>query len=118
MLTSCSCTSHVTMKLPCCHIVSVRELSGLQGFDDTVIDRRWTKEYYLSHHRIFADHGNEVPEFTITQTEYSSFKPLSQQQKYRKAFPTCRQLAQLAAEEAGDRWKRRLAALEALVTAW
>lgn len=103
--TSCSCTFHVTMKLPRRHIFLIRELCDLQGFGDTLIDRRWTKEYYLSHHRIFTDIANEVPLCTITQTEHFSAKPLSAQQKYRKTFLVCRQLAQLAAE-AGEMEKQ------------
>ncbi|KAH7950656.1 hypothetical protein HPB51_028320 [Rhipicephalus microplus] len=43
---------------------------------------------------------------------------MSQHEKYREVFPTCKYIAQLAAEETGERYQGRLKVLLALSEAW
>lgn len=51
--TSCTCCSWLSMKLPCRHILAIRAEVGLDIYDETLCDRRWTMEYYKESQRIF-----------------------------------------------------------------
>ncbi len=54
---SCQCLSWISMKLPCSHILAVRENVGLQLFDEDLCDRRWHLSFYKSCQRALqTDH--------------------------------------------------------------
>lgn len=48
----CSCSFFVSMELPCHHIFRIRELKHLSLFSETLVAKRWTKNYYLSSSRL------------------------------------------------------------------
>lgn len=54
---SCQCLSWNSMKLPCSHILAVRENVGLQLFSEDLCDRRWHLSFYkLSQRALRTDH--------------------------------------------------------------
>ena len=63
-LESCTCSSHISMKLPCRHIFAVRSKHGLDLFDASLCDRRWTLEYYFANQRVFQS-GESNPTSTV-----------------------------------------------------
>ena len=61
-------------RLPCRHILAVREKCHLELFDESLCDQRWSLAYYKSKQRIFRpeeeeegcdDHPVEVPVLTF-----------------------------------------------------
>lgn len=119
-VSSCSCPFWVTMKLPCRHILAVRATSGVDPYNEGLVDKRWTTAYYRSNQRIFQGQDEEYtsPPCSVTMTVQISPKVLSQQQKFRKAFLTCQRIAQLAAEATRGSYYERIEPLENLVKAW
>lgn len=52
---TCQCIGRMSMLLPCCHILAYREKIGLNLFDKSLCDKRWTFDHYKSSQRIFSD---------------------------------------------------------------
>ena len=50
--TSCTCCSWISMKLPCQHIFAIRMELGLDVYDETLCDKRWSMDYYRESQRI------------------------------------------------------------------
>lgn len=50
---SCECTSWMSMKLPCRHILMVRSRLGLGMYEESLCAKRWTASYYKLSQRIF-----------------------------------------------------------------
>lgn len=48
------------MKLPCRHILSVRSVLGLDLYDESLCDKRWTSSYFQESQRIFLSHQPEL----------------------------------------------------------
>ena len=48
---SCNCTDYNSMGLPCRHLLKVRSIKKLNLFDEYLCKERWTKQYFLKHHR-------------------------------------------------------------------
>lgn len=57
---SCQCLSWSSMKLPCSHILAVRENVGLQLFDEDLCDRRWHLSFYKSCQRALRTDHNDA----------------------------------------------------------
>ena len=53
--TTCTCSSWLSMKLPCRHILAVRSRLNLNVFDELLCDKRWSAEYYRASQRVFQD---------------------------------------------------------------
>ena len=51
--TACQCMAWKSMRLPCRHILAVRESLGMDLFDQTLCDQRWSMDYYRTKQRIF-----------------------------------------------------------------
>ena len=51
--TSCTCCSWLSMKLPCRHIFAIRQEMGLDIYDESLCDERWSMEYYRASQQIF-----------------------------------------------------------------
>ena len=43
---SCTCSSFVSMKLPCHHIFTIRSKLGFDLYDTSLCNRRWSVDYY------------------------------------------------------------------------
>ena len=50
---ACQCGFWQSMRLPCRHILAVRESLGVNLFDEALCDGRWSMEYYKANQRIF-----------------------------------------------------------------
>lgn len=53
--TSCTCCSWQSMRLPCRHIFALRVELGLDVYEESLCDKRWTMEYYRENQRIFQE---------------------------------------------------------------
>ncbi|KAL1472594.1 hypothetical protein MTO96_039225, partial [Rhipicephalus appendiculatus] len=116
--TNCNCSFWCAMRLPCRHVFAVRRTLNISLFDDTLFLKRWSRAYYYSHQRAFLSQQNCTAEHSISEQAARPRRPLSQHEKYREVFPTCKYIAQLAAEETGERYQGRLRVLLALSEAW
>ena len=52
---SCTCSSWLSMRLPCRHILAVRSMLNLDVYDITLCDERWSSDYYKASQRVFQD---------------------------------------------------------------
>ena len=76
---SCECLSWKSMKLPCRHIFALRKHLGMDLFDSSLCDRRWSIDYYKSKQRIFvSDNCTESPDVSMVRFSASKKKTLSQ----------------------------------------
>lgn len=57
---TCSCTFHKSMILPCRHIFKFREQNEIELFAPELCDQRWTKQYYQKSHPALTMNG-EIP---------------------------------------------------------
>ena len=53
--TTCTCSSWLSMKLPCRHILAVRSSLNLNVFDELLCDKRWSGDYYGASQCVFQD---------------------------------------------------------------
>lgn len=56
---NCECTSWLSMRLPCRHILLSRSKLGLDVYDESLCDKRWTRAYYKVSQRIFLQSESE-----------------------------------------------------------
>lgn len=115
----CSCSFWLSMHLPCKHVLGARRHLDMNEYDDTLYAARWSKAYYHTHHGFFHEAG-EKQEVRSSVSSIQRTRPhaLSAAQKYRAVFHTCKYLAQLAAEETGNRFQARAEILVKLSKAW
>jgi len=52
---TCNCIFYNSMKLPCRHILKIRNLSLTPLFDPDLCDKRWTRDYYYKNQRVFKN---------------------------------------------------------------
>ncbi|XP_037282544.2 zinc finger SWIM domain-containing protein 3-like [Rhipicephalus microplus] len=116
--TNCNCSFWNAMRLPCRHVFAVRRTLNISLFDDKLFLKRWSKAYYYCHQRAFLSQEKCTTEHSISEQAAKPRRPMSQHEKYREVFPTCKYIAQLAAEETGERYQGRLKVLLALSEAW
>ena len=126
--TSCLCSFATSMKLPCRHLLALRDSLGLQLFDPVLCHKRWTKSYFYHSHRIFRQNVEENNEYnahpddfisiTIEESRTAGENVLSRHDKYRKAFSIAQKIANVASEASGKQFDERLACLKSLLDAW
>ena len=51
---SCTCLFFSTMRLPCRHIIAVRQAAGENMYDESLCDIRWTNDFFKNNERIFS----------------------------------------------------------------
>ena len=75
MVTSstCECTSWMSMKLPCRHILVVRSKLDLGLYDESLCSKRWSVAYYKLNQRIFLS-GKETNDNPLQIVHVSSPK--------------------------------------------
>ncbi|KAL7299452.1 hypothetical protein TKK_0007694 [Trichogramma kaykai] len=62
--TNCTCFNAITMSLPCRHIFKVRNMMGLNLFEESLCNIRWTKKVYLQKNPIYnTDEDQQSLEF-------------------------------------------------------
>ncbi|CAL8258529.1 unnamed protein product [Arctogadus glacialis] len=119
---SCQCGFFKSMGLPCHHIFRFRQLNDIELFDESLVMRRWLKDYYIQSHPIFESVSNTPslpasPRVAISQVS-SSKKPLAQHLKYRKAYHITQRLASLASEATGEKFNHRINLILRLEESW
>ena len=75
---TCQCIGRMSMLLPCRHILAHREKTGLNLFDESLCDKRWTLDYYKSSQRIFSGEVHNPSEVSVVQVLAPKKKSLSQ----------------------------------------
>ena len=106
----CTCLFFSRMALPCKHIFKVRELVGLSAFDEALVHKRWTMDFYLSTNRLNSlpishgqDEDHSVECITIEENKTNVF---TQSQKFKKGLQAAQVLASLVSEEEWLRLKK------------
>lgn len=119
----CDCSFFTRMSLPCKHIFKVRELVRLPAFDETLGQKRWGMDFYLTTNRlslavpILHDHDLEhCVEYVSSHTENKT--TLTQLQKFKRSLKTAQLLASLVSEGGMSTFKRRHEVLESLMKSW
>ena len=59
-MTHCTCTDSRSMMLPCRHIFALRKQKKCQLFEKSLCTQRWTRDYYMLHHRVFKNDSNSL----------------------------------------------------------
>lgn len=119
----CDCSFFTRMSLPCKHIFKVRELVALPAFDESLLHKRWTMDFYFTTNRlspalpILLDHEPEhcVEYVPVHEEERST---LTQSQKFKKGLKIAQVLASLVSEGGMPTFKRRYEVLDSLVKNW
>ena len=76
---SCTCSSFVSMKLPCRHIFAIRSKLSFDLYDTSLCNRRWSVDYYLANQRVFrGEEAENSPSFDVIDLPSTAKKPLSQ----------------------------------------
>jgi len=120
---SCNCGSQTSMLLPCKHIFKKREELGLDTYDESLCNERWTRKHYYSNQRLFLT-DNLVTEQNFDMSPGSSHTVvkapilLNQHQKFSKAWMLLKSLASLISEEGNTKYHAKLRQLIQLKTAW
>ena len=96
-LTACKCSFNIVMRIPCRHILALRSRLKLSLFDITSCHIRWTKEFYLSGHRISTQTTQDwSSDILIKETRSSPIT--SSHQKYREASAIGQKIASCSSE--------------------
>ena len=119
----CECSFFTRMSLPCKHIFKVRELVSLPAFDETLVHKRWTMDFYLTTDRlrpalpILHDHDHEhcVDYVPIHEEKRTT---LTKSQKFKRGLKIAQVLASLVSEGGMSTFKKRHEVLESLVKSW
>ena len=108
--THCTCLFFSRMALPCKHIFKVRELVGLSAFDEALVHKRWTMDFYLSTNRLNSlpishgqDEDHSVECITIEENKTNVF---THHKSSKKAFKRHRFLPHSSATEEWLRLKK------------
>ena len=100
-VTSCDCSFMKKISSPCSHLLKLRSYLSLSLYDSSLVNKRWTKSYYiLSSYARFSESNipAECESTTITGTEETNLHILSQSQKFNKLTRTCQILASIGSE--------------------
>ena len=130
---NCHCDFASSMKLPCRHILSLRKQLNFPQYAESLCDKRWTKEYYLTCHRTFRpttgncyvpenncqydDSTDNAVSITVKKENPRERKVLSQHEIYRKVFGVAQKLASIASEETKGKFWSHLAVLQDILAA-
>ena len=120
----CPCGFHTSMMLPCKHIFAYRRQHSMDIVDLALVHRRWLKEYFLERHPALTslqtptNLEEEENDVNVHTTTTSTKRVLSQHEKYRKAHMLSTNLASLASEATGRRYKMRMKVLHELERQW
>lgn len=80
---ACTCSFYLSMQLPCQHIFMVRKKLDVPLFDESLINRRWTKKYLLQHLKTCLEQTNG--ESMASDTTYNQFELETAQSKLQHA---------------------------------
>lgn len=116
---ACQCGFWQSMRLPCRHILAVRESLGVNLFDEALCDGRWSMEYYKANQRIFlSPQEGTSSQVSVISVPAPKKRILSQFEKFHKVSKVTTKLPSLASEESGSGFHKRFNLLEQLVSEW
>lgn len=76
---SCMCMSWLSLRLPCRHIFAARDTVGLDLYEESLCDKRWSRTYFKSNQRIFlSDNQDGSPDVDVLELPPPSKRLLSQ----------------------------------------
>lgn len=68
-LDKCNCLHWISYGLPCCHIFAFREACQIDLYDPKLCLRRWTREYYKAHQRVFQKKSADEQNLRSTESD-------------------------------------------------
>ena len=95
-LTSCDCSFHTSLQLPCRHILHFRDNKGREIFSEDFIHKRWTRVFYKDNHRILTA-APHTPSYSSVST-ITRRQSLSQKDNFQKASHATQRLASLTSD--------------------
>ena len=63
---TCQCMHWKSMKLPCRHIFAVRQKLGMQLYEESLCDSRWSIEYYKASQRVLSASEEDAPSGSLS----------------------------------------------------
>lgn len=120
----CDCSFFTRMKLPCKHIFQLRITLDVPLFCESLINKRWSMEYYHSVERfpnipIVASEPEIEFKVTLLQEQKpSKAKVLSQSQKFNKGLKLAQDIASLVSEGGMKTFLERYEVLQSIVSSW
>lgn len=118
--TSCSCVTYCSKWLPCQHLLYVRRCLDL-GFDEAVLDSRWSRFGYMKHCNSLQNEG-ESAAASVSHVDESvpvkGIRELSQAAKYRKTLNLADSIASLCCEAGMTIFQQRCEILQKLHDSW
>lgn len=126
-LGDCSCGFVSAMRLPCCHVFSMRRRKGITEYDETLCAERWKLQYFTENHRVYnhkPNHSSLEADFpTVQVTKQSGSRTsvsrvYSEQEKYRKSFKVAQSLAQKLSCFGMHDFEEGMSVLTSIVNLW
>ncbi|CAA9994065.1 unnamed protein product, partial [Nesidiocoris tenuis] len=105
---NCQCLDWLSMRLPCRHVLSVRNFLSMPCFCESLCDVRWSKQYYLDTRLNI----NGPPD----RTQESKSKPSTNPRYSKKAMSVVETLLRIMHDD--DRLDGRIANLEKIAQTW
>lgn len=111
---NCSCLFYNSMRLPCCHIFSLRKKQSLSLYDNSLCDERWTRNFYYQNQRVFKNVEviNTDNDNTIMTTLYERKKIPTTHEKFRRASIIGAKIADLVSKSSNIHYHRKIEQLE------
>ena len=70
---SCTCSSFLSMKLPCWHIFAICSKLGFDLYDTSLCRRRWAVDYYLANQRVcWGEEAEDGPSFNVIDLPFTA----------------------------------------------
>jgi zinc finger SWIM domain-containing protein 3 len=112
---TCCCSFHNTVKLPCRHILRLRQDRGLPVFDEVLVPVRWKACTWKESNTL---QYSDISTVTVTETRANVAKALSAAQKYRQAATVTTEMAQILSTVGTRCFRERLHQLHLLLNTW
>ena len=118
----CDCSVFTRMFLPCKHILKARKILSLPLFDESLVHKRWTMNYYQTETRLRliaplqSDYA--IGETVTAVARESKPTTMTQSHKFRKALVAAQVLAALASEGGMSTFRQRYHVLENILGNW
>ncbi|CAH0553152.1 unnamed protein product [Brassicogethes aeneus] len=114
---SCTCSIFISMMLPCRHIFSIREAQFLPLYEESLCNKRWTKDHLRKHQKILTNcsvvDSATTDSVVITDLTNNSKmnRKLNKFEKYKKSMLIMRDICSLVAEKSGNQYEITIKAL-------
>ena len=96
------CNFYTSIELPCQHIFAARKMGGIDLFDESLCDMRWTASHYHRRQRMFLNKLEVGP----SKVQQLCQKQLSRNKKFPEASMICVKIASLDSDVGGIHYQR------------